>query len=77
MRCQFAPRSALTDVHFTARVIPQAEIQALSGRGLFDDLGMAFELVANCGRENGLSKGVRAIRGKHPERSARNFTQTA
>jgi hypothetical protein len=30
-------------------VVPQTEIQALSGRRLFDGLGVAFELVADCG----------------------------
>ena len=32
-----------------AAIVPQTEIQALSRCGLFDDLGMAFELVADCG----------------------------
>jgi hypothetical protein len=33
-----------------AAIIPQTKIQTLSGGGLFDDLGMAFELVSNRGR---------------------------
>src|SRR5690349_5342183 len=28
---------------------PQAEIQTFSGRGLLDDIGVTFELVADCG----------------------------
>ena len=32
-----------------AAIIPQTKIQTLSGSGLFDDLGMAFELVSNRG----------------------------
>jgi hypothetical protein len=42
-------------------IVPQAEIQALSGRGLFNDLGMAFELVANCGSNEVGSVGVKAL----------------
>ena len=34
-----------------AAIIPQTKIQTLSGSGLFDDLGMAFELVSNRGAD--------------------------
>src|SRR2546426_12290123 len=39
------------------RVVPQTELQALSGRGLLDHLGVPFELVANCGTDE-----IRAVR---------------
>jgi hypothetical protein len=44
-----------------AAVASQTEIQALSGRGLFDDLGMAFELVADCGSNEICSVRVKAL----------------
>ena len=31
-----------------AAVIPQTEVQTFSGRGLFDDVCVPFELIANC-----------------------------
>ena len=44
-----------------AAIIPQTKIQTFSGGGLFDDLGMAFELVSNC-RANEISPvGVEAV----------------
>jgi len=39
------------------RVVPQAEVQALSGRGLPDHVGVPFELVANRGTDE-----IRAVR---------------
>ena len=42
-------------------IVPQTEIQALSGRGLFDDLGMAFELVADCGSNEVGSVRIKAL----------------
>ena len=35
-------------VEILAAVIPQTEVQTFSGRRLFDDVRMTFELVANC-----------------------------
>jgi hypothetical protein len=32
-----------------AAVIPQPEVKTLSGRGLFDHVGVPFELIADCG----------------------------
>jgi hypothetical protein len=44
-----------------AAVVPQTEIQTLSDRGLFDDLGVAFELVADCGSNEICSVRVKAL----------------
>jgi hypothetical protein len=41
------------------RVVPQAEVRALSGRGLPDHVGVPFELVANRGTDE-----IRAVRVK-------------
>jgi hypothetical protein len=42
-------------------IVPETEIQALSGRGLFDDLGMTFELVADCGSNEVGSVRIKAL----------------
>src|SRR5882672_9902504 len=31
-----------------AAVVPQTEVQTFSGRGLFDDVGVTLELIADC-----------------------------
>ncbi len=40
-----------------AAVVPQPKVQTFSGRGLFDDVHVTFELVADCG-----SNEIRAVR---------------
>src|ERR1700723_616213 len=40
-----------------ARVIPQTEVQAFTGRGLLDDVGVPLELIADCRPDE-----IRAVR---------------
>ena len=41
--------SATRRFQIFAAVVPQAEVQTLADRGLLDDVGVAFELIADCG----------------------------
>src|SRR5512142_847136 len=44
-----------------AGVVPQAEVQAFASRGLLDHVGVALELVADCGSNEISAVGVEPV----------------